>query len=103
VGSPPPDVPDPVARERWPLARVLAAGTVAVLALGACSDTPPTVPPDPSHAAGEGDPEALEVVELAVPFVPASGPRPTLRDELSAMAGRVPGGFGGMYSTRTAG
>jgi hypothetical protein len=68
-----------------------------VLALGACSDTPPTVPPDPSHAVGEGDPEALEVVQLAVPFVPASGPRPTLRDELSAMAGRVPGGFGGMY------
>jgi hypothetical protein len=38
VPRPPPDVPDPVDRERWPLARVLAAGTVAVRALGACSD-----------------------------------------------------------------
>lgn len=80
------------ARKHWVL-----LGLPGLLLVAACGDSPMT--PDPSSdrptAATSMTGDGLPVVQPRE-FGPP-GPVYTIRDEFAAMAGRVPGGFGGLF------
>lgn len=77
----------------------VAAALTATLYLGACTEeskTPTSETPAAASEESDTNPDALPVRQPQDP-PSAAAPGPTLRDEFTAMARRVPGGFGGVY------
>lgn len=79
-------------------ASALTAFTVILVFTGCAEPDGPVGPPTDKSARQEAT-SAGTGLPVIIPFAPtgSSSPAPTLRDEYTAMASRVPGGFGGFY------
>lgn len=78
---------------------VVAVLSLGILLLGACTDDrTPSEPGQPSRSLVPSElNEELAVVRPLSPHMAPGEPAPTIRDQLAAIAQRIPGGFGGTF------